>query len=137
MQIIPTLVSVDLPFDNATEVVAAAVTTTAEQLLQQLSLQRNVDYFRTWCLCLRRGDHLTWLEPDDLVVTLPVVFKVRSRGRPPPFAALDTIDSAGVGCGAWGGLGGGDDRATACSATASSTASKPRQGYVRLAPVQG
>ena len=107
VQIIPTLVSVDLPFDNATEVVAAAVTTTAEQLLQQLSLQRNVDYFRTWCLCLRRGDHLTWLEPDDLVVTLPVVFKVRSGGRPPlspirpPFTVLRTW-VWGLGCGVWG-----------------------------------
>jgi hypothetical protein len=75
-QLVPTQVAVELPAEGVTVAVPATVTTSAEQLLQQLSLQREMDYARTATLCLRRGDHVTWLEPSEIVITLPVVFRV-------------------------------------------------------------
>ena len=89
-QLVPTHVTVELPEREVTRTVAVSVTTTAAQFLQQLSFHDTTDYFRGWSLCLRRGDHVTWLEPDDLVVTLPVVFKVRPcrAGAPVPAVVL-------------------------------------------------
>ena len=74
-QLIPAEVPVDVPFLDRTEHVPVTVTTTALQCLQQLSLQVNDNVYRTCSLCLRRNDHVAWLEPDDLVLTLPVAFK--------------------------------------------------------------
>jgi len=74
-QMIPAEVPVDVPFLDRTEHVPVTVTTTALQCLQQLSLQVNDNVYRTCSLCLRRNDHVAWLEPDDLVLTLPIVFK--------------------------------------------------------------